>query len=167
MTHLNFIVATEKDWKYPRDLLEGTLGESGIEYTLKYHLEDVLISGEVPGEGPIPERAVIYVHGNFGERYVNVSRTRALVARKADLKFIIAIDPRRCNEDDFTEREDYRLVRQFFEREREFHARNQINVSLRHAHSFILGRDYLGNMEPIEDSLANYVQQWRELQGGA
>src|SRR3989338_3918381 len=132
MTHLNFIIATDKEWKTPRDLIEMTLDESRLEYTLKYHREEILTFGEIPGEGPIPEKSVVYVHGNFGERYVNVGRTQELAVRRPDLKFIIAVDQRRCNEDDFARPEDYALVRQFFEREREFHARNQINVSLHH-----------------------------------
>ncbi len=165
MTHLNFIVATDREWKFPKDLLEMALSESRIEHTLQYHREEILLSGELPGEGPIPERALVYVHGNFGERYVNVGRTRALAARRPDLAFIIAIDPTRCNEEDFAEREDYTLVQQFFERERGFHARNQINVSLRDQNSFITGKDMMMFMDPIEDSLANYLREWKQLQG--
>jgi len=160
MSHLTLIVATDKPWKAASDLLEMTLGGSGVEYAIRYEREEILAMRGIP----ISDSAVIYVHGNFGNRYANVGITQELAVRRPDLKFIIAVDPTRCSEEDFARREDYALVRQFFEREREFHARHQINISPHDPPSFITGRDALGDFEPIEQSLARYVQQWKELQ---
>ena len=160
MSHLTFVVATDKPWKAVSDLLEITLGESGVEYTIRYEREEILAMRGIP----ISDSAVIYVHGNFRNRYANVGMAQELAVRRPDLKFIIAIDPTRCSEGDFSRREDYALVRQFFEREREFHARHQINISLYDPSSFITGKDALGDLKPIEQSLARYVQQWKELQ---
>lgn len=67
-------------------------------------LEQTLFGGRDTNGTPYPQHAVVWVHGNNGMKYLNVSAVRALAKNRPDLRFVIEADvgemERRADSDD-------------------------------------------------------------------
>ena len=110
--HLDFVVVSNKGPEfYPVHAMRGALDKTKVELGYTYVSEEVLHTGQINGK-PIPQQALLYVHGDYNGLYGNVTLVRRLAPQREDLRFIIHVDPIRHAEMDFTSPEDYQLVRQ-------------------------------------------------------
>src|SRR3989338_9508388 len=102
-------------------LASGTIGgimqRLNLQHTFSALPECLLEGGTLPNGSPLPEKAIVAVHGDMQNRYVNIGYTRRLSGQRPDLQFIISVDRDYVREGMFQTREDYEFVREALSRE--------------------------------------------------
>jgi len=151
---------------YDRDLSDITqdneelADEIGILYQETQAGEHCLESGSVQTNEPIPQNAVVLVHGNATSRYQNIYQVRQLTEKRPDLHFIVTVDESTLKEGYFQTPEDYQLVRSALEQD--FSAAQKVAVTTANPLGFMRGKDLSYS---IECSLENYMRSWKKLRG--
>lgn len=143
-----------------REKAEEIAEELGILYqgleVGEYHLH----KGELETREPIPPNAIVLVHGNFMEKYSNITEVRRLAQMRPDLHWIITVDTTCLDRMRFQDQKDYDLVREALEED--FSAAQKIAVTTANPLGFMRGNN-VG--EPIDCSLENYMKSWKQLRG--
>ena len=163
MINLTFIIAHDKTHLIASafDFLEEVLQESGLQYNVRKEQEEMVQTGLMSDGNPIPQNSIVYVHGNYGDNYKNIGRTRTLASQRPDLRFILYINPKYTNSDFFANRDDIGFVR-----EKLFSGpspKEIVSISPHYPVSFFGGRAFEGSMKPIDDHLENYLKEWKQL----
>lgn len=162
MVHLDFITIHDRLDRGAREELAETLQRIHSDHNIEYSPEE-LLRMEKPIQDAIPQGAVLYVHGHFGDGYRNIGLVKAFATQRPDLRFILNVDPQKSLEKNFGESQDYQYLSEI--NEHGFHARHQVVVSPYHPRSFFAGIDYWSTLcDPIENSLEAYVEQWKQIQ---
>jgi len=151
---------------YDRDLSDITHDNEeradylGVLYQEIQAGEHCLESGSLETNKPIPQNAVVLVHGNATHRYNNINIVRQLINRRSDLHFILTVDDSTVAERYFRAEEDYTLIRTVLEEE--FSASQRVAVTIANPLGFFRGND-VGR--PIDCSFENYLKSWKALRG--
>ncbi len=164
--HLDFVIVSNRGPEfYPRIVMTDAFRLAGIELAHRHVPEEVLRTGRIDGQA-IPEQALLYVHGDYNGCYENVTVVRTLASPRADLRFIVHVDPVRHAEREFVNSENYQLLRESLERG--LHPQYQIGISPHEPVEFFTGKSRRSMFQdPIDFSLETYLQELKILRGSS
>jgi len=74
-----------------------------------------------------PKQAIVYVHGNFYNKYENVGKARTLAQQRPDLKIIINVDGFKLREEHFENQADRNYIKELLEKD--FNPQQQVVLS--------------------------------------
>jgi len=164
MTSLNLIVYsneqsnTQISWDHKGKRITEELG---IEAQFQNLPEHLLSEGKQQNDTPIPQGAVVSVHGNAVDKYRNITDTRRLSQARPDLRFIVSIDTS-YNKSAYADAEDYDYVGKLLEGT--FTPLKPVNVTDHHPGAFISGQSE--TFMKITRSLENYLSKWKMMKEG-
>jgi len=119
------------------------------EYTVTQRLEQNL---DTPSS--FPDYAIVYVHGNFYDKYENVGKARTLAQERPNLKIIINVDGSRLREEHFQDQRDRDYITALLEQG--FNPQQQVVISTHVAPEFFSPNN------KTKESFKYYLQQlWR------
>ncbi len=139
------------------------MGELGWESKVHLAYERFLEKGMIDEETPVPQNAVVHIHGNVGYQFENVGDTRRLAEERPDLKFIIYVDPKCAQREQFADPADYHFVRgNLTER---LNPAQQIVISRHFPSQFFTGEDDILSYPIKGNDFKAYMTQLKALRG--
>jgi hypothetical protein len=100
-----------------------------------------------------PQHAIVYVHGNFYDKYKNLGKARTLAQGRPDLKIIINVDGSKLREEHFQDQRDREYITTLLEQG--FDSQQQVVVSTHVAPEFFSPNN------KTNESFKYYLQQLR------
>lgn len=142
--------------------IERIMQDLDLQHTFSVLPEYLLERGTLLDESPLPEEAIVAVHGNMLDKYLNIRDTRRLSEQRHDLRFIVSVDRDYVREGMFQTREDYEFTQGALSRE--CHPQYPITVTPVNLLGFLTGKDITYD---IEESFERYMQRWKALREGS